>query len=131
MVKELMLVPRLLYCGFFIFVLALNMPVVAIWILVYSFAFLLIFSFVWQYYVLHQALQTMERMWKLGTLFIWLIGSFVISSWGLYALVNLDLRDEEVLLQSLVHAIAPYLIGTSMFVGGFCTRRAWQEHNAL
>lgn len=134
MIKELVLVPRVLYGVFF----TLGGLYVAFTSPFYSrsfigaFLFLLVFSFVWQYYVLYFALKTANKKQRAIVLLVWLIISLTIGAWGLNALGTLDwLQNESTLMNDFAWRMAVYLIGASMYIGGVCTRRAYEKHGAL
>ena len=134
MIKELVLVPRVLYGVFF----TLGGLYVAFASTMHpksfigAFLFMFLFSFVWQYYVLHFALKTANNKQRAIGLIVWLIVSCVVGAWGLNELGTFDwLQNESTLMNDFAWRMTVYLIGASMYIGGVCTRRAYEKHGAL
>ncbi len=93
----------------------------------------MVFSFVWQYYVLHHVLHNaLSKNGRVVTLFMWMTIALVLGTWGVYALANIDvLQDEASFRSDFVQKMAIYLVASSMFVSGTCAARAFARHKAL
>lgn len=134
MLKELILVPRIIitlvlsYVG----VLLSFGEDAELFTLVKAAVPVFAMSFAWQYYVLHFALKKLTKAARVKTLIIWLIVSAAIGSIGAYLILDIDwtLPMSE-LTVSYAWRMTVYLLAAGMFVGGACTRRAYQKHNAI
>ncbi len=135
MIKELDLIPRLLYSILFVglgfWATGLKSP--AIWATV--FINILLFSFIWQYGVLHFALKKIEAsLWRLGALFVWIALSALVGFWSLTELADFDYLqsdDIDTVVHSFAQTLAIYCVANEMFIAGACARRAFQKYNAL
>jgi len=135
MVKDLVLIPRLLYTilfvGLAISATGLTSPMP--WVI--ECVFIFVFSFMWQYVVLHFALKQMETpRWRLITLVVWMVVATLVGGWSLGELANFDYgqsNDTEVVLRSFVKQLTIYGVACEMFIAGACARRAFQKYNAL
>jgi len=134
MVKELVLVPRVLYGVLFTLLglyAAFTSPMYPR-SFIGAFLFMFLFSFVWQYFVLHFALKDMSKKQRAITLLAWLVIAVIIGAWGVEALGTLDWhQSESTILNDFAWRMTIYLIGASMYIGGTCTRRAFEKHKAL
>lgn len=133
--KDLFLVPRLLYniifIGFAISATGFTSPMP--WVV--QFALVFVFSFVWQYFVLHFALKqiaTSQR--RLLMIIVWMVVATLIGGWSLGELATFDYGqsdDANVVLRSFVQQVTIYGVGCEMFIAGACARRAFQKYGAL
>jgi len=134
MIKELVLVPRLLYSCLFVLLgmfTAFSSPSDPK-AFIGSFIFVFVLSFVWQYFVLHFALRPMTVKARIHTITGWMILASVIAAWSLNELATFDwAQDKSTLLESFARKMGVYLVAIGMFIGGLCTRRAFQKYNAL
>jgi len=131
MIRELILVPRLFYCGILLLFGAVSVPFGAAAIAV-SFLFLFIFSFVWQYFVLHPVLLTMNEEQRMIMIAGWMIVAFAAGICGLYVLADFDyLQDPSTRIADFSWRMTVYLVASGMFVGGVCARKAFERHGGL
>jgi len=135
MVKDLVLIPRLLYSVLFVgfAISATRMTSVTPWVIVLVLIFTL--SFMWQYFVLHFALKQMTiRRWRLVTLLVWMIVATLVGGWSLGELANFDYwqsDDVEVVVRSFALQVTIYSGACEMFIAGACARRAFQKYDGL
>lgn len=135
MVKDLVLIPRLLYSVLFVgfAISATRMISMTPWVIVLALIFTL--SFMWQYLVLHYALKQMTvRRWRLVTLLAWMIVATLIGGWSLGELANFDYGqsdDVEVVVRSFALQVTIYSVACEMFIAGACARRAFQKYDGL
>jgi hypothetical protein len=132
MIKELMLVPRVIHTGLF-----------ALWGIIAAFGkvypvpyigiavFIISFSFIWQYVVLHHLMNALEITVRRVGILLWMLASAGLTAWGVHLLWTLDWLQGESLTSDFAWRMEVYLIAASCFVAGACARRAYQKHSAL
>jgi hypothetical protein len=135
MVKELVLIPRLLYSILFVGFVVLVTGFKALVPLVEMLVLIFVWSFAWQYVVLHFTLKRMmTSRSRVITLIVWMIVATLFGVWSLNELANFNVlqsSDIDVAVESFVRQLTLYGIACEMFIAGVCTRRAFQKYNAL
>jgi hypothetical protein len=133
--KDLFLVPRLLYSIIFV---GLAMSATGLTDLVPGvlfFTLVFVLSFMWQYFVLHFVLKriaTPQR--RIVILLVWMIAAILVGGWSLIELATFDYvqsDDADVVLRSFVQQLTIYRVACEMFIAGACARRAFQKYGAL
>jgi len=134
MIKELVLIPRLLYSilfvGFAVSATGLTSPILGAVMLINIF----IFSFLWQYLILHFTLkQVVIRKWRPVTLIVWMVVATLVGGWSLSELKNFDyLQSDDIdVARSFARQSVVYIIACEMFIAGACARRAFKNYNEL
>ena len=136
MIKDLVLLPRLLYSVCFVLLgmfTAFTSPsdpkaFIGSFVLVFG------LSFVWQYFVLHFGLKPLTVKSRRVTIALVMVFASVVIFWSLYGLASFDWaqnKDLNTLLNDFGWTMGTYLSTSGLFVGGACTRRAFKQYNAL
>ena len=134
MVKDFVLIPRVLYSGCFVLIgmfaafTSPSDPKAFFW----SFVLVFVLSFVWQYFVLHFGLKPMAVKSRRVTIALVMAFASVVIFWSLHGLANFDWaqnRDMDMLLNDFGWTMGTYLSTAGLFVGGACTWRAFKQYD--
>ena len=135
MIKELFLIPRLLYTvlfiGFAISATGITSPMP--WMV--KFAMVFILSFVFQYFVLHYVLKRLGTSQSRIIMFVvWMVLATLVGAWGLGELASFDYlqsNDTKIVARNFAWKLVIYSTACEMFIAGACARRAFQKHGGF
>ncbi len=132
MLKEFVLIPRLLYTALSIY---LGMPITTSGPRTIAFCaiFTIVFSFIWQYGLIQHVSKALTKgKPQLIFLIIWMLVSLLIGYIGLSMMNSIDYRQvNDEVIRAMAWGLNIYLLGTSMFIGGACSIRTHTQHDAL